>query len=177
MDFGVPEVVKQRYGKAFRLWSVSRTARRGGGFRRHARCPELSRPWEALLGDRTPGKECSKDFRSVPGGPVSLLSPIVRRSRRAIDVTAESDDGVILGVRHKELPVEAVQFHPESILTAEENCGLRLMENVVRQYRQWHSTPRGKLTGARRRSESTLFDFISDAECVFDWYRYPGDRE
>jgi anthranilate/para-aminobenzoate synthase component II len=32
-----------------------------------------------------------------------------------------------------------VQFHPESILTAEQDCGLRLMENVVRQYRRWHS--------------------------------------
>jgi anthranilate synthase len=55
-----------------------------------------------------------------------------------LEVTAESDDGVIMGVRHKELPVEAVQFHPESILTAEQNCGLRLMENVVRQYRRAH---------------------------------------
>jgi anthranilate synthase len=35
-------------------------------------------------------------------------------------------------VRHKELPVEAVQFHPESILTAEGNHGLKLMENAVR---------------------------------------------
>ncbi len=50
-----------------------------------------------------------------------------------LEVTAESDDGIIMGVRHKELPVEAVQFHPESILTAEQNCGLRLMENVVTQ--------------------------------------------
>jgi anthranilate synthase len=46
-------------------------------------------------------------------------------------VTAESDDGVIMGVRHRELPMEAVQFHPESILTLEGDCGLRLMENVV----------------------------------------------
>jgi anthranilate synthase len=56
-----------------------------------------------------------------------------------LEVTAESDDGVIMAVRHKDLPVEAVQFHPESILTAEQDCGLRLMENVVRQYRRWHS--------------------------------------
>ena len=52
-----------------------------------------------------------------------------------LEITAESEDGVIMGVRHKELPVEAVQFHPESILSAERNCGLRLMENVVRQCR------------------------------------------
>jgi len=51
-----------------------------------------------------------------------------------LDVTAESDDGVIMALRHRTLPVEAVQFHPESILTAEGDYGLRLMENVVRVY-------------------------------------------
>jgi anthranilate synthase len=50
-----------------------------------------------------------------------------------LEVTAESDDGVIMGVRHRELPIEAVQFHPESILTLEGECGLKLMTNVVRQ--------------------------------------------
>jgi anthranilate synthase len=56
-----------------------------------------------------------------------------------LEITAETEDGVIMGVRHKELPVEAVQFHPESILTAGQNCGIRLMQNVVRQYRRAHS--------------------------------------
>ena len=50
-----------------------------------------------------------------------------------LEVTAESEDGVIMGVRHRELPIEAVQFHPESILTLDGDCGLRLMENVVAQ--------------------------------------------
>ncbi len=51
-----------------------------------------------------------------------------------LEVTAESEDGVIMAVRHRTLPIEAVQFHPESILTLEGDCGLRLMENVVRIY-------------------------------------------
>jgi anthranilate synthase len=49
-----------------------------------------------------------------------------------LEITAESTDGVIMGVRHRELPIEAVQFHPESILTAEGDHGLRLMQNAVR---------------------------------------------
>ena len=46
-------------------------------------------------------------------------------------VTAESDDGVVMAVEHTDLPVAAVQFHPESILTLQEDLGLRLMHNAV----------------------------------------------
>lgn len=48
-----------------------------------------------------------------------------------LEVTAESDDGIIMGVRHRTLPIEAVQFHPESILSLEGNCGLKLIETAI----------------------------------------------
>jgi anthranilate synthase len=46
-------------------------------------------------------------------------------------VTAESDDGVIMAVEHRTLPLAAVQFHPESILTLDDDVGLRLLRNAV----------------------------------------------
>jgi anthranilate synthase component 2 len=46
-----------------------------------------------------------------------------------LEVTAETDDGVIMGLRHHELPIEGVQFHPESILTGQ---GRALLANFLR---------------------------------------------
>ena len=43
-------------------------------------------------------------------------------------VTAETDDGMIMGMRHRDFDVEGVQFHPESILT---NCGHQMIANFL----------------------------------------------
>ena len=45
-----------------------------------------------------------------------------------LEITARTSDGEIMGVRHRELPLEGVQFHPESILTA---AGKRLLDNFL----------------------------------------------
>jgi anthranilate synthase len=49
-----------------------------------------------------------------------------------LEITAESEDGVIMGVRHRSLPVEAVQFHPESLLSQDGEHGLQIIRNMVR---------------------------------------------
>ena len=46
-----------------------------------------------------------------------------------LELTAETDQGEIMAIRHKSLPIEGVQFHPESVLTPE---GDRLMANFLR---------------------------------------------
>lgn len=45
-----------------------------------------------------------------------------------LEISARSDDGVVMGVRHRDLPVEGVQFHPESVLCPE---GVRLLGNFL----------------------------------------------
>jgi len=57
-------------------------------------------------------------------------SLIIRRESlpSCLEITAETDQGEIMGVRHREHTVEGVQFHPESILT---DCGKDLLRNFL----------------------------------------------
>jgi anthranilate synthase len=76
-------------------------------------------------------------FEGLPGeikvGRYHSLYAIREKLPAALEITAESEDGVIMGVRHRELPIEAVQFHPESLLTLEGDAGLKMIENVVKR--------------------------------------------
>ncbi|WP_404864102.1 anthranilate synthase [Georhizobium sp. MAB10] len=62
-------------------------------------------------------------YHSIFADPASLPSDF--------RITAESEDGTIMGIEHSREPVAAVQFHPESIMTLGQDVGMRIIENVV----------------------------------------------
>jgi anthranilate synthase/aminodeoxychorismate synthase-like glutamine amidotransferase len=78
-------------------------------------------------------KHCNEGvFKNLPQ-PLEATryhSLIVQRDNLpdVLQITAETDDGEIMGLQHKEFPVHGVQFHPESILTTE---GKKLLENFL----------------------------------------------
>ena len=52
----------------------------------------------------------------------------------ALEVTAESEDGIVMAIEHRELPIAAVQFHPESLMSLDQEFGRALIHNVVRLF-------------------------------------------
>jgi anthranilate synthase/aminodeoxychorismate synthase-like glutamine amidotransferase len=56
-------------------------------------------------------------------------SLVVDNLPTSLEVTASTDDGVVMGIRHREGPTEGIQFHPESILT---EVGKDLLSNFLK---------------------------------------------
>ncbi len=48
-----------------------------------------------------------------------------------LEVSARAADGTVMALRHKRLPIEGIQFHPESVLSMTRDAGMRLLRNVV----------------------------------------------
>jgi anthranilate synthase len=49
----------------------------------------------------------------------------------ALCVTAMSEDGVVMAISHRDLPIDAVQFHPEAILSLPQHAGIRMISNLM----------------------------------------------
>jgi len=81
-------------------------------------------------------------FRGLPEGfeATRYHSLVIDRDScpAVLEVSARTDDGEIMGVRHRSRPVEGVQFHPESILTVE---GKSLLGNFLETCRQARNRP------------------------------------
>ncbi|MBR1943576.1 anthranilate synthase component I [bacterium] len=56
---------------------------------------------------------------------------------QCLEVTATNEDGLIMGISHKEKPLWAVQFHPESIMSMESYFGHKLINNVINCVRKY----------------------------------------
>jgi anthranilate synthase component 2 len=84
---------------------------------RHGKTSEMSHDGKGLL-TGLPNPFVATRYHSLAATEVPAV----------LEVTAHSEDGVIQGVRHTDLPIEGVQFHPESIMT---DAGKDLLANFV----------------------------------------------
>ena len=62
-------------------------------------------------------------YHSIFADPVRLP--------KDFNVTAETEDGIVMAFEHRTEPVSAVQFHPESIMSLGGDAGMRMIENIV----------------------------------------------
>ncbi|MBR8837996.1 MAG: anthranilate synthase [Stigonema ocellatum SAG 48.90 = DSM 106950] len=72
--------------------------------------------------------------QSFSVGRYHSLFALPQKMPKELKVTAISDDDVIMAIEHQTLPIAAVQFHPESIMTQAEEVGLALIKNIVYNY-------------------------------------------
>ncbi len=72
------------------------------------------------------------DSVSNPFAAARYHSLIIKENTlpKDFEISAKTQDGIIMGIRHKIFPLEGVQFHPESFLT---KCGLEILKNFIRK--------------------------------------------
>ncbi|EJP32347.1 glutamine amidotransferase, class I [Selenomonas sp. FOBRC9] len=90
---------------------------------------------EIVHGKSSPINHCGTGlYRNIPqeATVARYHSLIIERASLpdVLEITSELADGTIMGIRHKTLPIEGIQFHPESILTPD---GRKMMENYLKE--------------------------------------------
>ena len=96
-----------------------------GGIVKRAPVPVHGKPVEILHDGKTIFHDLPSPFTA--GRYHSLIVERETMPDR-LEISAESPDGLVMGLRHRELPIEGVQFHPESILTEH---GRKLLQNFL----------------------------------------------
>lgn len=81
--------------------------------------------------EKTIFEGCDQDF--LAGRYHSLSSDKVPDCFETSATCEAENEKLVMAIRHKELPIEAVQFHPESVLSMKKGNGFKLMENVLMQ--------------------------------------------
>jgi anthranilate synthase len=69
--------------------------------------------------------------REFVAGRYHSLHALRDKLPAVLEVTAQTDDGVVMAIEHRTASLAAVQFHPESIMTLADDVGLRLLANVM----------------------------------------------
>ncbi|CUS24572.1 LAQU0S17e01970g1_1 [Lachancea quebecensis] len=113
----------------------------------HGKTSQVTHDNKGIFKDIPQGVAVSR-YHSLAGEPLSLPE--------VLEVTARTENGIIMGVRHKELTVEGVQFHPESILT---EAGHVMVRNILKiQGGTWEEHK--KLSHEKRVKGSSILDKI-----------------
>ncbi|CAR21396.1 bifunctional anthranilate synthase/indole-3-glycerol-phosphate synthase [Lachancea thermotolerans CBS 6340] len=113
----------------------------------HGKTSQVTHDNKGIFKDIPQGVAVSR-YHSLAGEPLSLPE--------VLEVTARTENGIIMGVRHKNLTVEGVQFHPESILTEAGHVMVRNILNI--QGGTWEEHE--KLSKEKRVKGSSILDKI-----------------
>ncbi len=131
--FGLPELVSALAGHGIAQFGVclglQGIAEAFGGELALLEEPRHGKVWEITHGG-------TGIFDGLPSpcraGAYHSLFALRPEMPECLQVTAWNEGGLVMALKHREMPIEAVQFHPESILTMHGDTGHRLIRNVVR---------------------------------------------
>lgn len=136
-DFGVPETVRACVSRQIPLFGVclglQGMVEAFGGELGVLNYPQHGKTSRIFVTDPD-----SKLFAGLPQsfevGRYHSLFALCDRLPQELKVTAISHDDVIMGIEHQTLPIAAVQFHPESIMSLAQEVGLKIIKNAICSY-------------------------------------------
>jgi anthranilate synthase len=106
--------------------------------------PQHGKPSQAVVMNSN-----SRLFKNLPSsftvGRYHSLYAVVESMPDDLEIAAVSADGVIMAIEHKSIELAGVQFHPESIMSLGGDIGIKIVENVIREYAGVRSEEDGML--------------------------------